>query len=357
MEEKELKQIFVGKKFEKFEKKVFSIPACLFGGMYFAYRKMLLLAIIVSLVTTIFDTLAAKLLNFGLMVIATLCIHISIGLYFPIWYKKFYNNKVNKILSQNSDKSNDELIKLAQKSGNTSIAYIIIFIIINSILLSTFNSFIDLENKVSKSENISITSSLSTAESTNTNINLNEFESIKDAKVYGYSSFGKKTVLYVGEDMEQYNCKLDNPEFLSVIKDYDELSLTIYYSEDNGTKTVEGYEIYNKQTNQKLENITDENSIRELLGYYVEGDYEEELLLIEADNIPGGGLDNDTSYSYYTYVFETPDGKKLDFKYKIYENDEDKSKLLEENNKYKVKFNVTKGSFEYDYTIIDFEKI
>ena len=39
MEEK-LKQIFVGKKYDKFKKKVFSLPAFFFGAIYFAYRKM-----------------------------------------------------------------------------------------------------------------------------------------------------------------------------------------------------------------------------------------------------------------------------------------------------------------------------
>jgi hypothetical protein len=133
-------EVFVGKKYEKFEKKVFSIPAFLFGGVYFAYRKMFLCAIIVSLLTTITDTLAYMYLNFGIGLIEILCIRTAIGLYFPLLYRKFYNSKVNKILLKNAKKSEQEQIDALHRKGRTSIGYIILFIIINTILMTVFNN-------------------------------------------------------------------------------------------------------------------------------------------------------------------------------------------------------------------------
>lgn len=91
-----LKQIFVGKKYQKFEKKVFSFPAFLFGPIYLSYRKMLLIAVLLSIFMNIFNSILLKTLTGWLAILAYLCMNLSIGLYFPLWYKSFYNKSVKK---------------------------------------------------------------------------------------------------------------------------------------------------------------------------------------------------------------------------------------------------------------------
>lgn len=360
-----MEQIFVGSKYEKFEKKVFSIPTFLFGGVYFAYRKMLIHAIIVSFVISLLDTLAMKFLDLGLIIITLLCIHISIGLYFPLWYKRFYKNKVRKILSDSSI-SEENKIKTLQKKGGTSIGFIIIFIIVNSILTGSVDKIINPETE--KSNGIVIEDSSDTnnnsktnskKDSSNSTNNDSDYKIIEDADIMGYSSYDGKYQIDIEELGERifYNCNADNPEVLTVAKNYDEISIKIYYTEDGETKTVQKYELYNKETNEKLENISNENDLRELLGYYLEGKYEEELTLIKIDDMMGGGYDDTGSFSSYNYIFKTDSEKEIEFEYKVYDNMEDKSDILEENQKYKVKFNVKKGTFGYENIITDINKL
>lgn len=345
MEENSLKQVFVGKKFEKFEKKVFSIPAFLFNGIYFAYRKMLIHAILISLMVSFIDTLAINLLNIPLMIIAILCIHIAIGLFFPLWYKKFYNNKVKKIISKNSSSSESNILKIVQKSGGTSILYIIIFIIINSISTNFFNNTI--QNNLLKPPSLTT----SNQEMTSNFVKDIEFTS----KSSGFGTY-HLTSGYA-DDLVVYNCTSDEIDLLYLTTDYEELSADIYYTTNNGENIITSYKLYNNETNEDFTNYTDENSIIEALGYYSEGSYEEILTLIEFSDTKGAGFKDNVSYYYYTYTFETENGKQIEFMYKIYDSSKDKSDIIEKNQKYKVNFNVEDGTFKNEYIITDIEKV
>lgn len=330
------------------KKKVFSIPAFLFGAIYFAYRKLLLHAVFVSLFLTIVDVIASKVLNVGLMIIAELCARISIGLFFPLWYRSFYKNATRKIIERNSSQSEEQCIKLLQKKGGTSILFIILFIIINCIMSISLNKLLNVEDK-------NVNSNLSnTVSSTSTN-NTDDLIFLENASINGYASTGNEYSIYI--DGEEFECTAENPDVLALVKDYDELSANIYYSENNDSKTIVKYELYNNLTNEKIENITDETALRELLGYYSEGNYEENLTLIKKDNSTGIGYDDDVKYSYYDLVFETESGNSLEFKYKIYENTENKFDMLNEKQTYKVNFTVKKDFFDYEYAITDIEEL
>mgnify|MGYP003292664288 CR=1 FL=1 len=112
MEEK-LKQIFVGKKYDKFKKKVFSLPAFFFGAIYFAYRKMVFKAFLVAVILTLLDTLTKTYASGGMLILTWLCIHLSIGLYFPLWYKSFYTKSVRKIIEKNPNATEEDLTRIA----------------------------------------------------------------------------------------------------------------------------------------------------------------------------------------------------------------------------------------------------
>lgn len=354
MDEKKLKQIFVGKKFDKFEKKVFSIPAFFFGGLYFAYRKMLIHSIIVTLVVSLMDSIAMKLPHLNLTIISTLCIHIALGLFFPLWYRKFYNNKVNSLLAKSVDKSEQDIINLTQKQGGTSVAYLIIFIIINSVLMNYFNKIDIMEASVSTNVDSNQIQEVSSE------VEDDNFEVIEDAKITGYAGFINKYTVYIGKMDNPFETTEEDAMLLSTLSDYkDQISITIYYTESADTKKIEKYEIYNKETNEKIENVKNEEDLRKALDLYLEGNYEENFKFIKQSGMPGGGFIDNVSFTYYDYIFQSEDGKDFEFVYRIYKDTEDKSDILEEGENYKIKFTVQKSHIgdDYEYEIIDMEKI
>jgi hypothetical protein len=367
------RQIFVGAKFEKFEKKVFSIPAFFFGGMYFAYRKMLLYAIIISIITTLTDAIAIQCLKIGLAIIEVICVRIVIGLYFPIWYRKYYNKQVSNILSKKSDKSDEEKIKALQKKGGTSIFFIILFIIINTILTNAFyKTMADIkeDNSLKTKPTTSYTSNNQDAdydedeedddenEVSSNSSSSNSENVLNDVKVQRYSGFnGTYTIIFEDDDTE-YIAKGNIGKLLALLYNYDEITVNVYYTEKDDERTITDCDLYNSETNEKInkDDIEDEDDLREILGYYLDGEYEEELTLIEKGN-RGAGVEGDVGYYYIKCIFENSNGKQYEFKYKIYGDSEDKSDMLEENQTYKVKFNVEKGLSDYYYTITDIEEI
>lgn len=364
MEEEKLKQIFVGSKFDKFEKKVFSIPAFFFGEIYFAYRKMFIYAIIVMFILGIINAFAIQMQNIGLAILAILCIRIAIGLFFPLWYRRFYNNKVRNILSNSTNKSEQDVINLAQKKGGTSVKYLILFLIISSVFsswLGRINMFGFLggtNNSVNNTEGTSIFGNNSGIEIDENDYDLEDCKKIENTKVTGYVNFGNNTTFYVGDNNEEYSSIIKDCQFLSNMKNYDEVSLTLYYTEQNGKKIIVNYELYNTETNKKIENIENEDDLREKLGYYLAGSHEDILTLIEIDETPGFGSDGEKSYTYHDYKFKNESGREIEFRYKIYDDTVDKSDILELNQKYKVKFDVEKGMFEdYDNIITDIENV
>ena len=133
MEEK-LKQIFVGKKYDKFKKKVFSLPAFFFGAIYFAYRKMVFKAFLVAVILTLLDTLTITYASGGMLILTWLCIHLSIGLYFPLWYKSFYTKSVRKIIEKNPNATEEDLTRIALNQGGTNFVLVILFAVLTTLL-------------------------------------------------------------------------------------------------------------------------------------------------------------------------------------------------------------------------------
>lgn len=295
-----------------------------------------------------------KLTHLNLTIISILCIHIAIGLFFPLWYRTFYNNKVNSLLAKSVDKSEQDIINLAQKQGGTSIAYLIIFIIINSVLMNYFNKI-----DIAKNENTNNMVS-TTVEETSSEVEDDNFEVIEDAKITGYAGFINKYTVYIGKMDNPFEATEEDAMLLSTLSDYkDQISINIYYTESTDSKKIEKYEIYNRATSKKLENIKTEEDLRKALGLYLEGKYEENFKFIEQSGMPGGGFIDNVSFTYYDYIFQSEDGKDFEFVYRIYKDTEDKSDILEEGENYKIKFNVQKSRIgdEYEYEITDMEKI
>lgn len=177
MEKEELKRKFVGSKYDKFEKANFSLPALLFGGLYFAYRKMLLAGIIFYLFTTAIMTIFSTRINIILLVISYLLLYVSMSLLFNSMYRTFYNKKVDKILSSSENGLDKAVVDKCKKQGGTSIPYIFLVIALGICLSLTVNFILSNKNK---EKNVSDNISNSENESISDNSNTTYYEYVDD---------------------------------------------------------------------------------------------------------------------------------------------------------------------------------
>ena len=101
-----------------------------------------------------------------------------------------------------------------------------------------------------------------------------------------------------------------------------------------------------KSTNEDISNVSTEEELRDKLGLYSLGEHTETLTLKEIGST-GFGTNDGSSYSYTTYTFTNDKGVDYEMKYMIDEYE----LLLEEGTQYEVTFEVTEGTFDYDYTV------
>lgn len=377
MEEK-LKQSFVGKKYEIFEKKVFSFPTFFFGAIYFAYRKMFGKALILTIILNLMYTSMFKFLKGGMLLLAVFCLNTAIALFFPLWYKSFYNKAVKKIITNNPGKSEEELVKIAENKGGTSILFIILFFIINSMIIGTLmlgsviSFFIKGGNELL--DNITIETNgnfntIITEEIEEEEVDLSDTTLIEKVKVNGFMSTMNHQVFFeslVDEEYDAtYTCSKKIFDAIHFLNDYD-VYLNIYVTKDEEPVLVD-YVLYNEKTDEEIKDITDEKSIREYFGLYIEGEYEEELVFVKNESnafgkpgMPSVGItsdeNGDKSYSTYDLLFKKLDDTELRLEYVVFSDEEDRIEELVENEKYKVKFEVIEGAFDYEYKVIDFSK-
>lgn len=385
MEEK-LKQIFVGKKYDKFRKKVFSLPAFFFGAIYFAYRKMVFKAFLVAVILTLLDTLTMTYASGGMLILTWLCIHLSIGLYFPLWYKSFYTKSVRKIIEKNPNATEEDLTRIALNQGGTNFVLVILFAVLTTLLSTLYNSHINKSELPStpivdndyyfdetyEDNNDSASTDNTTEEPENTtNNNLTgEANILTNQKVIGYgSSMGSYEIYLLDFDSSDYtkkqriSCDEATYKTLSILKDYDdEVKVEVRVKRSDENISITSYKIINALTNEEITNITDEDSLRSALGLKTSGEYEEILTLTKNLNnafgtpgAPAVGIEDGNGFVEYTYSFKDEADHELELEYRIYNGTTDNSKELLENNKYKIKYTVQKGTFGYEYKITSFE--
>ena len=135
MDEQNLKQVFVGEKFDKVYNKKFSICALLFGSFYYIYRKMLRVGF-AFFILELFVSCCFLILDKGTVFLSSILIRVSISLLFSMKYRNFVDKEVNKIKIR--AKSIEEAEKLCKKRGRTSVAYVILFIVCSLIIGAVF---------------------------------------------------------------------------------------------------------------------------------------------------------------------------------------------------------------------------
>ena len=372
MEEK-LKQAFVGKKYEIFEKKVFSLPTFFFGAIYFAYRKMFGKALILTILLNIMYSMMFKYLEGGMLFLAMFCLNTAIALFFPLWYKTFYNKTVEKIIKNNPGKSEEELIKIATSKGGTSVIFVILYTIVNSVLIGMIimGSLVGLLFKGGSQllDNVTIETNFNNSVITNTNekndnvenIDLSNAKLIERVKVTGYmSAMGHCELYFKSLDDENYDgtytCNKDLFNLIYFTEDY-EVYADIYVTEGENPVLLD-VKLYNEKTGEEINGITNEEELRDNLGLYITGEYEEELTFLEIGRYGGGTTEKDdkqVKFSICNLLFKRSDDSELELEYIVYEDEENKIEEFIENERYKVKFEVKKDKFDYKYTIISFE--
>ena len=142
---------YIGDKYDVFEKGGISFCYFFFGEYYLIFRKMYIPAIVKYLITVglciliivayLMKTISLVFIGFGALIFLQII---------PIFIvKKFYFNyakgRVKKILETNKGKSYEEICKICDKKGGTSIlAPIILFILLS--LLSSFRKYLKYMN-------------------------------------------------------------------------------------------------------------------------------------------------------------------------------------------------------------------
>ncbi len=140
---------YLGKNYESIINKKYSITAFVFNFMYLLYRKLYLISIALFILILLLSQYERSYFEILYSILVIL-----LGLFFNKIFIKIAKWKVNKIKLKNPNLSENELIKLCEKKGGTSILgiiilYIIIAIIgIGSFIVDNKNVFVDTSNKI-----------------------------------------------------------------------------------------------------------------------------------------------------------------------------------------------------------------
>ena len=175
---------------------------------------------------------------------------------------------------------------------------------------------------------------------------------INDADITGYACTNGEcnfSVLSDGKEVE-YLFKADNQELferLSSYEDYIKVNINVSITDDEGT--IVGYEIYNKKTEEKIENVTNEAELRTALNLHNEGTYTETMTFVSMEETPGISISDENAYSFYNCVFKDSKGNELDMSY-VGDGSGTRPELVS-NQTYSVTFTVEKSTFDYSYKI------
>lgn len=176
---------------------------------------------------------------------------------------------------------------------------------------------------------------------------------IEDVIISGYMCMGENCTILAGvkdsENDVSYNYNGENIEFVKSLNDYsDYIKVNIYVTGEGENITIVNYELFNKSTNTKIDGVTTEEQLRTVLGMYNIGTHTAEFTLVEIGMVGAGFGDNEESYTYIEYEFVDEKGFEYEMKYI---NPGIESNALVEGNKYTVTFEITEGTFDYEYTI------
>lgn len=335
----DLLKSFIGNNYEKITTQSFNIAGFFFTTFYMFYRKMFVYSLIVFLLNLV-------VLNVINNFVVTIAFSVIVGLFVNKVYLFYAKKKIAKIKANNSQKSQEELKNICATKGGTSVGNIflgfiaeigIAFVVLSVMMLvgigSTFGKFFNFNNKgITTTENGSEDGTL-----------------VENVSVAGYSCINSECTISIEDSTGAstdyvLGVKSDLFNDLGDYKDY--IKLNIYYNQKGSDKIIVGYKIFLKSNNEDITGVKTENELRDKIGLYSIGTHTDTFTLTEIGSV-GFGYKDDKSYTYTEYTFV--DSKNIEYVMQ-YINDNGTLNLTK-GNKYNVTFEVSEGTFGYDFTI------
>ena len=121
-EEEQLINAYVGKNHQKIVHKRFNFAALFFSGVYYFYRKMTVLGLLLLLINAVL----LKYFPIGLLILAILC-----GICTNKIYVNHVKNKVEQLQKRNMDAGLSTLLLMCEKDGGTNSSMIVVAILLS----------------------------------------------------------------------------------------------------------------------------------------------------------------------------------------------------------------------------------
>ena len=342
-DDEELLKAFIGKNYDKITTRPFNWSGFFFTTLYMAYRKMIGYGLL-FFALNIFVVSILKLPYIAML------FNLIIGLVVNKLYISYAKKKIVKIKVENQQKSLDEIKGICAAKGGTSggslalgiVTQLVIALIVALIMvLVGVGSFLgDLFKGTSAAENSSSQDATGTL--------------VENVSLGGYGCFGSKCTVTVsenGNDVE-YALKTWNNDLFTILGRYEDyIKLNIMYNQNGTEKTIVNYQLFLKSTNEDISSVKTEAELREKIGLFAVGTHTETLTLKEIGDTGFGSGDGEEPYTYTNYIFTDNNGVEYEMKYIAEEE-----LKLSEGNQYKVTFEVSEGTFEYEYTLKSIEK-
>ncbi len=267
------------------------------------------------------------------------------------------NNETNNINENNNlnEQNNIENNVENPKKKNNKMIFIIVGILVVAIIIAIV--FLVL-NKPSSDDN-----KKEDKKDTEEKISLDDAIVLEDVDFNGYGCINTKCTLYFGEDYETeylYNektlSKYEDDLFLVLDGYEDYIKVNVYYVENEKGKTIVGYKMFSKSTNEELKDVENEEELRDKLHLYQVGSYTESLTLVEKGELSFGftvdpNTDEEEEFTSIDCIFTDDSNNKYEMKYK----NPDENMNLVEGNKYTVSFEVEHEFKKYEYIITSIE--
>lgn len=125
---------YIGDNYNKILTNKFNISAWFFNIFYFAYRKLYIIALVVSVISNIMMKISS------LALILEFIFVVASGLLFNKYYVIYAKKQIERIKSENSNVTEEQLIQLCSQKGGTSVLSIVIFMIAWEFIVTILNT-------------------------------------------------------------------------------------------------------------------------------------------------------------------------------------------------------------------------
>lgn len=352
--DEELLRAYIGNNYDKITTRKFNFAAFFFNSLYMCYRKMFGYGILSFLAYLIVYNVINAIIP-SISFVFAIGIFVAFGFITNKIYLSFAQKKIAIIKASNPQKSNEELKTICSAKGGTSVGKIflglltqfgialVVLIVMTIIGIgSAIGSFFNLDNW-----NITVNENGNTS---NENIDSKDKKLVENVIVSGHGCFGSKCNVSIDDsngNSTEYELSVSNSDLFVELGDYEDyIKLDIYYTQKGSTKTIVDYKIFLKSNNEDISSVKNVGELRDKIGLYSLGTHTDTLTLTEI-GMTGFGWSDDDSYTYTSYKFVDSHNNEYEMKY-INDNG---SLNLVEGNKYSVTFEVTEGTFDYEYTI------